>query len=78
MIDLLDVPGLLYSPDGTTFDSDVFYPTLPSFVCPIYKGFCGGDRLDFWTRPVSITMFHTKSHNYVVDSVPTVVSEVTC
>ncbi len=50
VIDLLEVPGLLYSPDSSSFESDVFYPNLPSFVCPIYKSYCGTDRLDFWTR----------------------------
>ena len=50
VIDFLKVPGLLYSPDSSSFDSDVFYPNLPSFVCPIYKTYCGTDRLDFWTR----------------------------
>ncbi len=46
----MDIPTILYTPDGTTMDSDMFYPIIISFDCPTYKYFCRGDRLDFWSR----------------------------
>lgn len=52
VIDFLDVPTLLYSPDGSMFDTDVFYPSVPSFVCGKFKSYCDGDRLPFSVRSV--------------------------
>lgn len=46
----MDVPTLLYSPDGPTYNSDIFYPILTSFVCPSYKSYCTGETPDFLTR----------------------------
>ena len=54
IIDFMDIPTLLYSPDGATLLSDIFYPIISSFVCPSFKTYCGDDYMDFWTRWVQI------------------------
>ena len=54
IIDFMDIPTILYSPDGATSLSDIFYPIIPSFVCPSFKTYCGDDYMDLWTRWVSL------------------------
>ena len=50
----MDIPTILYSPDGATSLSDIFYPIIPSFVCPSFKTYCGDDYMTFWTRWVPL------------------------
>ena len=50
VIDYLDIPSLTYSNFGFTQDPYMFYPLLPSFMCPPGTKACLSDEMNFTER----------------------------
>ena len=54
--DFMNLPTILYSNGGYVSDNMVYYPSLPSFVCPVDRDTCWGDQFDFWGRTKNLWM----------------------
>ncbi len=56
LIAYLDVPSIVYSNFGFYGDGSIFYPQLPSFVCPYMGITCSSDEMTFYEKIATVLL----------------------